>query len=107
MNRITVIGAIVCASAGLALAENWTGKLIDANCKPSSTSEGNQSATCAPTSSTKVFAIQTPDGKVYRLDSAGNSKAAEMIKKDPSKTDVSVSGTLDGQMVKVESISGQ
>lgn len=107
MHRITVIAAIAGLTAGLALAESWSGKLIDANCKASGSSSQsqNESATCAPTASTKVFAIQTPDGKVYRLDNSGNSKAEEMIKKDPNRTNVTVNGTLEGQMVKVDSLS--
>ncbi len=104
MNRIFTIAAIAGISAGLALAESFSGKLIDANCKPSANPSADQSATCAPTPSTKVFAIQTPDGKVYRLDNSGNMKAAEKIKSDPTKTDATVNGSLEGQMVKVESI---
>jgi hypothetical protein len=101
MNRITKSAMILFASAGLMLAESWSGKLIDANCKPDAK---DPSATCAPTQSTRVFAVQTADGKVYRLDNSGNAKAAEAVKNDPSKTNVTVSGSLDGQMVKVESI---
>lgn len=114
MNRIFKTGLILVASAGFLLAESWTGKLIDANCSAASNSNSNSSATssklpesCTPTSSTKVFAIQTPDGKIYRLDSAGNSKAAEAVKSNPGKSEVTVSGNLNGQMVKVESLQVQ
>jgi len=51
-----------------------------------------------------VFAVQTADGKVFRLDNAGNMKAAAALKNDPGKTSVTVSGSLDGQTVKVDSI---
>jgi hypothetical protein len=108
MNRIMKTATILFAGAGLMLADSFSGKLIDANCKPDPSAVGNAGGanSCAPTSSTKVFAIQTPDGKTYRLDNAGNAKAAEVVKKaDPSKgSDVTVSGSLDGQMVKVDSI---
>jgi len=104
MNRIAKAAIILSAAAGLALAESWSGKLIDANCKPDPDSQKSASASCAPTASTRVFAIQTADGKVYRLDSEGNSKAEAAIKKDPTKTDVTVSGSMQGQMVKVDSI---
>jgi hypothetical protein len=105
MKRIMKLGIIVLATAALGLAENWTGKLIDANCKPDPNSSSQNS--CAPTPSTKVFAIQTADGKVFRLDNAGNTKAAAALKQDPTKTGVTVSGSLDGQMVKVDSIDLQ
>ena len=107
MNRLIKTGLFVCATAGLMLAESWSGKLVDANCKPDANSPNSAAATCAPTPETKVFGIQTPDGKVYRLDSAGNAKAADAVKSDPTKTTVKVSGSMDGQMVKVDSIDLQ
>jgi hypothetical protein len=109
MNRATKIAMILAGSTGLLLAESWTGTLIDATCKPAN-SEGNGKdalpSSCAATSSTKVFAIQTADGKVFRLDNAGNAKAVEVVKNsDPNKSNsVTVSGSLEGQMVKVDSI---
>ncbi len=112
MNRMFKGALILFASAGFLLAESWTGKLIDANCSAASNNSNSSSSSklpesCTPTPSTKVFAIQTPDGKIYRLDSAGNAKAAEQVKSNPGKTDVTVSGSLNGQMVKVESVELQ
>jgi hypothetical protein len=101
MNRIMKTAIFFVATAGLVLADSWSGKLIDATCKPDPNS---QNASCAPTATTRVFAIQTADGKVYRLDNAGNAKAVETIKNDPTKTTVTVSGSLDGQMVKVDTL---
>jgi hypothetical protein len=102
------VGIIVLAAAALGLADSWSGKLIDANCKPDPNSSSKDSSpSCAPTPSTRVFAIQTADGKVFRLDNAGNTKAAAALKEDPTKTSVTVSGSLDGQMVKVDSIDLQ
>lgn len=100
------ISLILLGSAGLMLAESWSGKLVDGNCKPSpeATKGGPLPDSCAVSASTKVFAIQTADGQIYRLDSAGNAKAAAALKADASKTEVTVSGSLNGQMVKVESI---
>ena len=110
MHVITKSAILVLASAGLMLAENYTGKLVDGNCKPSSSTGvkgGELPDSCNVTSSTKVFAIQTPDGQIYRLDAAGNAKAAAAVKTDPSKTNVTVSGSLDGQMLKVQSIDAR
>jgi hypothetical protein len=106
MNRISKIGVIFLASAGFMLAESWTGKLIDGNCKAESGAKDLPDS-CNVTPSTKVFAIQTLDGKVYRLDNAGNAKAAAAVKTDPTKTSVTISGSMDGQMVKVDSINVQ
>lgn len=112
MSRIFKGALILFASAGFVLAESWTGKLIDANCSAASGNSSNSSSSklpesCMPTSSTKVFAIQTPDGKIYRLDSEGNTKAAEAMKSNPGKSEVTVSGNLKGQMVNVESLQVQ
>jgi hypothetical protein len=106
MNRIVKGALILCASAGFLLAETWTGKLVDGNCQAESNSS-KLPASCEVTPQTKVFAIQTPDGKIYRLDSEGNSKAASAVKNNPSKTDVTISGSMNGQMVKVQSLELQ
>jgi hypothetical protein len=105
MNQIMKVGIIALATAALGIAESWTGKLIDATCKqdPNAPKEA-VAASCAPTSSTRVFAVQTADGRVFRLDNAGNMKAAAAMKNDPGQTSVTVSGSLDGQTVKVDSI---
>jgi hypothetical protein len=108
MKMFTKIGAILCLTAVLSFAESFSGKLIDANCKaPADQKDQKDSgalASCAPTRTTTVFSVQTSDGKTYRLDASGNSKAMAAMKQDPDKTNVTVSGSLDGQTLKVESI---
>ncbi len=108
MKRFMQIALILCATATLGLAETWTGKLIDANCKTQASTPANPetgaASSCTPTASTKDFAIQTADGKVYKLDKSGNSKAAAARKSDPTKTEITVSGSLQGEMVKVDSL---
>ncbi len=108
MKRFMQIALIVCATSTLGLAESWTGKLVDANCKNQASSPANPetaaTASCAPTASTKDFAIQTADGKVYKLDRSGNSKAAAAMKSDPTKTDITVNGSLEGQTLKVDTL---
>jgi len=108
MKRFMQIALIVCVTCTLGLAETWTGKLIDANCKTQASSQSNPergaTASCAPTASTKDFAIETADGKVYKLDKSGNSKAAAAMKNNPSNSQITVNGTLEGQTVKVDSL---
>lgn len=109
MKQVMKVGIIALATAALGLADDWTGRLIDGNCKTDAATSSKDSSpgSCAPTPSTKVFAIQTPDGKVMLLDSAGSAKAAAALKNDPTKTSVKVSGSFDGQTVKVDSINLQ
>jgi len=111
MKHIAKIGLIALATASLGLADSWSGQLVAARC----TQEPNASKAqplegCAPTSQTTVFAIQTPDGKLYKLDDVGNRKAAAALKENPLRKDdplglsVTVSGTFDGQTLKVDSL---
>jgi hypothetical protein len=110
MHRLTILLAMVLAFTGLALAENFTGKLLDAACYD----QEKGAKPCDATAATTTFAVNV-SGKVYKLDDGGNAKAAEAIKSradrsaDPSKATTGeiaarVSGTMEGQTIKVESI---
>lgn len=101
MRILAKAGILMCMAASFMFAENYSGKLIDANCKPD---PSKKEASCAPTQTTTSFAVETPDGKIYRLDSSGNSKAMAAMKQNPASTTVTVSGSLDGQTLKVESL---
>jgi hypothetical protein len=102
MKTFASIAMVFTLSATFARAETWTGKLVDATCKASS------EARCPATSETHLFGIELPDSKVLILDARGNEKAAGAIKNAP-KTDLSatVTGSLEGQTVKVETIELQ
>ena len=64
---LTVFGALAFCSA-LALADSWTGRLLDASCY-----EQNKAAKgCDATNSSSTFAMAV-SGKVYRLDEKGNA----------------------------------
>ena len=99
--------------ATMGFAENLTGKLIDAAChdksqqNPANSTQKNDLAACPASASTTSFAIQTSDGKVYKLDASGNAKAATAVKGNPDNKNATatVSGTAQGDMVKVDSLS--
>lgn len=115
MKTIARLGIVLCCAAGLSIAaENWRGKLMDADCYsknvPSQTKPGDKVAVaCAPTASTVNFAIET-DGKIRLLDPAGNSKAAAAFQDGLLKSDhdgdyhVIITGSHQGHNIKVESI---
>ena len=115
MGRILTLCAIVAAFASLALAETWSGKLIDANCYDQQSGQKNVSA-CVPTTATSSFALYV-EGKMYKLDEGGNTKAAAALKDradrsaDPEKPNpsgeitASVTGSMDpNNLIKVETI---
>jgi hypothetical protein len=114
MRRLLTLCAFVTVFTGLALAENWTGRLVDASCYD----QQKSATTCDPTGSTTTFAI-VASGKTYKLDDAGNTKAIEAMKSRadrstnpnaPQSTTVTakVTGTKDGDStLKVEAIEVQ
>jgi len=60
----------------LALAETWTGRLVDATCMEQ---QKTMTTGCDATSTTTMFAVVV-SGKTYRFDDAGNTKAMEALK---------------------------
>jgi hypothetical protein len=104
---------VLAAFSTAALAETWSGKLLDAKCY----SEKNDASMCEATGETTAFSLNVA-GKVYRLDGAGNSKAADALKnradrvQDPSKPGskevmAEVEGTLTGDTISVSNIEIQ
>jgi hypothetical protein len=96
----------------VALAGNWSGKLLDASCYE----QQKKAASCDPTSKTTAFGIDV-SGTFYKFDRAGNTKAMTALKDradraDPSKsqsTEVTakVNGSENGGTIAVESIDVQ
>jgi hypothetical protein len=107
--------AVVAVFTTLALAESWTGKLVDAGCAADQTKAATG---CDPTSSTTMFAL-VASGKTFKLDEAGNAKAAEALKSRadraanpnaPASTAITakVTGSKEGEnILKVEAIEVQ
>jgi hypothetical protein len=91
-----------------ASAETWAGNLIDAVCMTSDEGRDFSRAGCAATSATHLFAIELSDSKMLSLDAAGNEKAASAVK-NIRKTNprAIVTGSLEGLMVRVETIEIQ
>jgi hypothetical protein len=113
MRKLYLLCASISVSAGLALAEDWTGRLVDASCY-------NQDKTkpCDATGSTTSFLLDV-NGKTYKLDAAGNSKATDALKsradrsapggaQSASPVNAKVSGTVEGSdSIKVDRIDIQ
>lgn len=114
MRRLLTFAASVAFFSALALAETWNGKLIDATCMD----QQKNMTSCSPSGTTTAFLVSV-DGKTYRLDDAGNAKAAEALKNRADRSanpnapaaskDVTakISGTKDGDTIKVETIEVQ
>jgi hypothetical protein len=99
--------------AGFALAEDWTGRLIDASCY----AQNKTAKPCDVSSSTTSFLFDV-SGKVYKLDSAGSAKAADAIKNRADRAaagaqaggpvNAKVTGSMEGSdTIKVDRIDVQ
>jgi hypothetical protein len=112
MRRILSIMAVAGALSTFALAESYSGKLLDASCYD----KQKQANACDATSSTTAFALDV-SGTVYKLDRAGNSKASAAIKNRADRTDptkqqskevmAKVDGTEKGGTIAVENVDVQ
>src|SRR3954470_20786762 len=94
MRKLLTFCGLVAVFSSLALAETWTGRLVDATCQSASQGQQNQSPgqqpnnqgssaaanqSCNATSSTTSFAIDVA-GKVYKLDSESAAKVTAALK---------------------------
>ena len=109
MRRLLPILAISGVFAALALAESFSGTLLDSSCYD----QQKKASACYATPSTTSFALES-SGMVYKLDRNGNTKAEAALKSraDRSKPGqapsaqitAKVSGTEKSGMITVESI---
>jgi hypothetical protein len=113
MRRLFTLCGCIALFSVLALAESWTGRLVDASCY-----DQHKTATaCDPSASTSSFSLVV-SGQAYKLDNAGNGKASEALKNradrsanpnQPPKGAVSakVTGIMANDTISVESIDVQ
>jgi hypothetical protein len=114
MRRIVPFCALLAIFSGLALAESWQGRLLDATCFD----QQKNATTCDATSATTMFSLYVAD-KAYKLDDAGNGKAVQAMKSradrssDPAKPLTTVvmakiTGSKEDQdILKVETVELQ
>jgi hypothetical protein len=112
---------LMCLSSALSFAETVSGVLVNSKCYAAEERNVNPTDTetyvdrdgnleiryCRPRAKTKYFAIVTPDGESFELDSIGNAKAAELVRQSGKKAryDVAVVGGISKHTIQVESIS--
>jgi hypothetical protein len=109
MRTFLTLFALVAVCAGLAVADTWSGKLVDASCY----AKEKGAKACDPMASTTSYAVNV-DGKVYNLDESGNQKAAAALKNradrsaDPNKPAAAVTakitGTMSGDTIQVDTV---
>jgi hypothetical protein len=88
-----------------AFAESWSGTVVDVSCKGKDLA--NHTKKCAMGCAKSGYGIVTADGTFHKFDEAGNAKTLDALKASSKENDLkaTVSGTLDGDVIKVASIS--
>jgi hypothetical protein len=113
MRKTFYLLALAVALSCAARADDWTGNLIDAVCHE----QNEPTVSCDATSATTTFALDV-SGTIYKLDPAGNVKAAAALKyrapavSDPSNpasnvVKAKITGTEAARIIVVETISLQ
>jgi len=94
-------------AAGAAFAETWNGTVVDVMCKGRDLA--GHTRDCALKCAKSGYGLVLPDGKFVKFDEAGNAKALAALKASSKEKDLKakVTGTLSGELVKVESIELQ
>jgi len=121
--KLPMIGlaALACLAATPAFAKSWSGFLVDSNCYESEERNKGPNDTlnyvnrdkdrevqyCSPNTKTKSFTIVDHDGMGFRLDTAGNAKAAEIVPKTGKRhaLEVTVTGEMSKNAIEVASIT--
>ncbi len=103
MNNARLAAGIL-AFSSLALAETWTGTVVDLMCKGKDLSSHTRE--CALSCAKGGYGIVLADGKFVKFDEVGNAKALAAVKATSKVKDLKakVTGTLDDGVIQVESI---
>jgi hypothetical protein len=112
MRKLLATATTAAIFATLAFADIWTGKLLDTSCLD----QKKELAACQANGTTTTFALVV-SGKTYRLDDMGNQKAVMALKNRadrstdptvaPGPVNAKITGTREGEMIKVDSIEIQ
>src|SRR5437870_1405548 len=107
MKRMLMLSVGVSMLSIGAFAESWTGTLVDVMCKGKDLS--SHTSKCAVNCAKSGYGLVLSDGKFVKFDEGGNAKALATLKSTAKESDLKakVSGSLDGDTVKVTSIELQ
>lgn len=104
MRKLFLISAI---SAVSGVAATWTGSVVDVMCKAKDLA--NHTKSCNVSCAAGGFGLVLSDGKFVKFNETGNAKALAAIKATAKEKDLKakVTGTMDGDVIRVESIEIQ
>jgi hypothetical protein len=98
---------LILASGLVAWADNWSGTIVDVMCKGKDLA--NHTRECAVSCAKGGFGLVLPDGKFVKFDETGNARTLKLLKTSTKEKDLKakVTGTLQGEVIKVASIEWQ
>lgn len=105
MKRLLGISAGLALLSVTALAESWSGTVVDTMCKGKDLA--NHTRQCALGCAKNGFGIVTADGKFVKFDEEGNAKTLAALKASKKDKDLkaTVDGTMEGDVIHVDSIT--
>ncbi|MBK9170402.1 MAG: hypothetical protein IPM24_23475 [Bryobacterales bacterium] len=92
---------------GAAAAETWNGTVVDVMCKGKDLA--SHTTKCAIGCAKGGYGLVLADGKFLKFDESGNAKTLAALKATSKEKDLKakVTGSLDGEVVEVQSIELQ
>ena len=93
--------------AAAALADSWTGTIVDVMCKGKDLASHTRE--CAVTCAKGGYGLVLGDGKFVKLNETGNAKTLNMLKKLTREKDLKakITGKLQGEVIQVDTIEFQ
>ncbi len=104
MKQLLGITASFVFFSAAALAETWTGTVVDTMCKGKDVASHTRQ--CALGCAKSGFGIVTSDGKFIKFDESGNAKTLAALKSSNKDKDLraKVTGNLNDDVIAVQSI---
>ena len=98
---------LMIVGATAAWAESWTGTVVDVMCKGKDVASHTRQ--CALSCAKGGYGLVLGDGKFVKLNEAGNAMTLTKLKASSKDKDLKakVTGTLDGDVIQVESVELQ
>ena len=107
MKRTVLSLSLLAALAIAAAAETFSGTVVDVMCRGKDLASHTRE--CALTCSKSGYGLVTADGKFLKFDETGNARTLALLKKLSKEKDLKakVTGSVDGELLKVETIEFQ
>lgn len=105
MKRVFFMGACASFLTVAAMAETYSGTVVDVSCKGKDLA--GHTTKCAIGCAKGGYGLVTADGKFVKFDETGNAKTLAALKATSKEKDLKakVTGSMDGEVIKVEQIS--